>query len=708
MTELEKKIAAKIPGEDTGIEVRKSICGVCAPAYHCGLDVYVKDGKLLKVEGTKGHPMNNGLLCTKGASNRAFIYQENRIKTPLRRVGPRGSGKFEPITWDEAYREIADRLNELKAKYGPESVAFFAGYEKWFRLMLQRFAYVFGSPNFGSESSACFTASMLGWIDLTGHHGRPDMAKSKLHLGWSAATHHSRYLTAKGIDDFKARGGKVIIVDPRYTPASQRIADLYLRVKPGTDGLLANGIAGVIIRNGWQDQEYMEKYAHGWKEYSDHVTSLDIEEVSRITTVPVELIEKAADMIAHTKPMSIDANPTSIIHQTNGYQTVRSIFALSVVTGNYDKAGGNVPMDFTFSYQGAGFNTREVAFETNRAPASLPNRIGAVRYPVWASLTPQMQAVDLPRQIVEETPYPIRGLLALGLNHRIFGEPDYFAKALEKLEFFVNVDPFWTDTCPYADLILPACTSFERDQMLVYPGGFAKYYTPVIDPVGEARPDSTILQDLANLMDLDDELLKGGYKKCIEWVFQDTGYDIDELIASPLPLKCPNMLSFKDLEYVERGCDTPSGKLELWSETIAKADKALGLNPLPVWVPNAVQPTEEYPFILSTGVRIPNAIHTRLHKVSWPRSLRPDPMADISLEDAARLGLSEGDDIQLVNAHGAITVKANPTAMVAPGQVYMFHGYSEADAGQLIGHVETDPYSGFPGFKCTNCDIRKV
>ena len=114
-SELELRMKAKIPGADTGIEVKKSMCSICSPGNHCGLDVYVKDGKILKVEGTKEHPFNRGCICTKGSMNKAYVYRKDRIRTPLRRVGKRGEGKFEPITWEEAYSEIARNLNRVKA-----------------------------------------------------------------------------------------------------------------------------------------------------------------------------------------------------------------------------------------------------------------------------------------------------------------------------------------------------------------------------------------------------------------------------------------------------------------------------------------------------------------------------------------------------------------------------------------------------------------
>lgn len=708
MSDLEAKIAGKIPGEDTGIEVKKTYCSICAPMFHCGIDAYVKDGEVIKIEGTKGHPMNDGLLCTKGSNNRAFIYREDRIRTPLKRVGKRGEGKFEPISWDEAYDIIAENLLKVRRDHGADAVAFYGGYDKWFRFMFQRFAYVFGSPHYGTESAACFTASRMAWQTMTGLNGKGDMPHAQLALVWGGGTHHSRYKSAVAVDRLKARGGKVIVVDPRYTPAAQQVADLYLQVKPGTDGILANCIAGIIIRNGWHAKEYIDKYVHGFEQYAEHVCSLNVEEVSRITTVPVEKIQQAAEMIGKIHPMTCESNPTSIIHQTNGYQTVRSIFALTAITGNYDTVGGNIPMPFTFCEQDAGFDTLEEDFEIGRAPANYDERVGAKKYPVWGKLVHQMQSTDLARQIVEGTPKPIHALFGLGMNYRIFPQSAYFRQALEKLDFVVDVDLFMTDTAKLADVVLPACTSFEREELKVYPGGFVKYYTPVIEPLYESRSDVRILQDLAIRMDLDDDLLKGGYRACIEHIFAPANLDFEELRRSPMPVKVPHARVYKPYEYLEKGCKTPSGKLELYSEVIVSCRGDKELNALPVWYEPHVRPDEENPFILLTGVRIPNAIHTRLHKTPWARSLRKDPMADISPADAKRLGISYGDEICLFNEHGELRIKANPTEMVADGQVYLYHGYTEADASMLLSRTENDPYSGFPGLKCGKCNIRKL
>ncbi len=706
MTELEAKIKAKIPGEDTGIEVRKTMCDMCTPLCHCGIDAYVKDGKVIKIEGIKGHPMNDGLLCTKGISNRGYIYRSDRIMTPLRRTGPRGSGKFEPISWEEAYEEIARRLLKTKAGLGPDAVVFYSGYDKWYRFMLQRMAFAFGSVNYGSESSSCFTANRMAWLTMTGKFARPDIPNARLYVAWASATHYSRFTNANGFDDFHRRGGKIIIVDPRITPAVERSCDLHLRVKPGTDGLLASCIAGLIIKNGWHDVEYIEKYVHGFDKYAGYVCSLDLDEVARITTVPREKILMAAEMMGTIKPMSLENSPGSLIHQTNGFQSSRAVFALAAITGNYNRLGGNQPLDFCFCEMGAGFVTDDEEFAIENIPEGYDKRVGAERFPIWGRLITQMQCTDLARQILEGEPYPLRCLVAHGMNYRMFPDSGYMRRALESLDFFVDIDLFMTETAKLADIVLPACSSFEREEFKCYPGGFARYYRPAIEPVGQSRSDARIISELSARLGIEDEYLLGGYRKCVEHVIRDAGLDFAELLEKDDFVRSTKMMKWKEMGYLDHGCATKTGKIELWSELI---DEIGGdYDPLPRYYEPSVRPTEAEPYIFLSGVRIPNAIHTRLHNVPWARSLRPDAAADISVEDAEALGISAGDDIILENSHGRLEVKANPTAMVAPGQIYLFHGYPEADGTTLLSHDELDPYSGFPGYKCGRCSMRKA
>lgn len=229
MDNREQLTKCKIACAETGIEIHHTLCAICSPSYNCGVNAYVKNGKLLKVEGTDEHPRNHGILCTKGQSNRQFIYRKDRLTTPLRRTGERGEGKFEPITWDEAYAEITEKLTAIKNESGADSVVFFGGYNKWYRPWLRRFAHSFGSMNYGTESSSCMTSQWIAWKSGAGMTMSPDFGSADLILGWAFNPYYSGHLLAEKLNRFKAAGKKFIIVDPRITPAVEKLADIHLR-----------------------------------------------------------------------------------------------------------------------------------------------------------------------------------------------------------------------------------------------------------------------------------------------------------------------------------------------------------------------------------------------------------------------------------------------------------------------------------------------
>src|SRR3972149_1188621 len=240
------RTVGKIPGKDEGIEVRKTICSICNPFSHCGIDAYVKDGVVIRVEGSKGHPHNQGTLCSKGSASRQYIYHTDRIRTPLVRRGERGSDEFEAVSWEEALDTIAARLLKIKEESGPESVAFFAGYSKWMRPFLKRLAHSFGAPTYCTESSTCYQATAMAVKLNYGYFGPPDIKNAKCLLVWSTNPFHSNTSTVRRLLDARERGLKIIEVGPLNTPLT-RHADIHLRVRPGTSGALALGMARVRL-----------------------------------------------------------------------------------------------------------------------------------------------------------------------------------------------------------------------------------------------------------------------------------------------------------------------------------------------------------------------------------------------------------------------------------------------------------------------------
>lgn len=264
----ETLIKAKIPGTETGIEIKKSVCLICGA--QCGVDAYVKDGRLIKVEGTAENPINKGVLCAKGASSRQWVYNPERNQTPLLRTGDRGSGQFVPISWDEALDRIASRLTEIKDESGPESVVFFTGYPKWLRPFLKRFAHSFGSPNYCTESGTCFLATVLANRLNYGTTLWPDLKETACILNWCRNAPHSQAPAYATYLDAANRGVKLIDVGPLSTTLSRQ-ADIHLRICPGTSGALALGFAHVIIAENLYDREFVENWTLGFEEYWTYV-----------------------------------------------------------------------------------------------------------------------------------------------------------------------------------------------------------------------------------------------------------------------------------------------------------------------------------------------------------------------------------------------------------------------------------------------------
>lgn len=700
-----ERLAAKLPGEDTGISLHNTFCDICAPGPHCGVTCYVKDGKIIKVEGTDAHPTNHGKLCARGLSARDYVYRKDRVQTPLKRIGKKGEGKFKPISWDEAMEEITERLLTVKQEFGASSAAFYCGYEKWYRPFLQRLAYSYGSVNYGSESSSCFTSTIMSWKCATGAEMvQPDMKNAGVFLGFCANPGISSYLMNVGLQANHRRGMKVIIIDPRITPASQS-ADLHLRVKPGTDGALALCLGRELIHNDWIDHDYIREHVYGFEAYRAYVEEFTPEKTAEITGLTPEEIRLAAKMVGENLPLAINPSNASLVHFKNGMQNHRAVMALSAITGSYDRPGGMVPTYLTYAHSIGGFETMEPEFSVEKYPKNGPLPIGCERFPLWHSLIGEMQACDLPRAILTGTPYPLKMLYAHGMNFRMFPGASEMRQALEQLEFFVDADIFLTDSAKYADIVLPVCTSYERDEFKVFGGGFAQYTQPVIAPMYQARRDDEIILELARRLNVDDDLLQSDRDTCIRHMLRNTPIDLDELKRHPeLPQKIPGL---EITPVGQHGFQTPSGKFELDSLTIQALHNP-NLDSLPTYCSSAddADPAD-FPMILSTGIRIPGGLHSRLHDCPSARSLRQNPTADISQKDAQRLGISAGDKIELATAHGRVTVLANPSGTMPEGMVSLYHGYREADANSLLSYDHRDPYSGFPGYRCIRCRILK-
>lgn len=706
MSDLTKRLtSAKVPSEETGIEIKKSVCNVCCSAFYCGQNVYMKDGQVIKVEGDPDHPTSKGRLCTKGLSTREYIFSPKRIKAPMKRIGGKDSKEFVEISWDEAFSIIKEKLNSLKASDGPESVAFYSGIEKWYQSFLQRLAYSFGSPNYCNASGTCFEAVNIAWTLNAGRLGRADIANAGCYLAFSYNQFYSREPDAVIMEKRRKEGIKCIVVDPRRTPAVDRFADLHLQNYPGTDGAIALGLANIIIKRGLIDKDYIDKHVFGYDEFASYAASFTPEVVEEISGVSKELLEKAVDLIEENMPLSIHESVSPLVHHINGVQNYRAVMALSAITGCYDKKGGNLPRYNTFSHMGAGYETKEHEFIHATEPIFKKPAVGSGRFPIFERVAGYGQSIELARQINDENPYPIKALIAFGMNYRMFPEDNKMLEAFKKLDFYVDVDLFWTDSANYADLVLPACSVIERDEFKVVKGGKGYYVKKLIDPLFNSKSDYDIIKGMADALDVSDELLRSSYDECINDMIRNHNITVHELKEAGAPMTMPGFAPYKPGSYTESGYDTPTGKFELWSTVLEK----YGYDPLPTYRSSLDDAdAAKYPMILFTGSSIPHAYNSRLNHVESLKHLRPEAQADISIEDAKLLDIAYGDVIRVSTPTGAIELRANPSQMIKKGTVSIYHGYKEADVNLLISSNHLDPISGFCGFKSVRCTIECI
>lgn len=738
--------------QDSAAEIRKSYCGICTG--ECPIDCHFRDGKLVYVEASKLPDGKVSGLCPKGVASVQFEYNKERLLYPMRRKGPKGSGKFERISWDEAFSMLAENLNRIKAEHGAESVIFYAGYPKWYRPALLHFANAFGSPNYCTESSTCFQAFALSWrLTFGGGPCFPDLRNCRTLLVWSRNSYLSDISQGPAYRALGDLGVKRIVVDPRNTVTAHE-ADLHLAPLPGTDGALALAMGQVILEEGLEDRAFIESYVHGFDEYAEYVKQFPPERAEAICGVPAAKIREAARLYATEKPSAIMFSAAPVVHNINGVQNYRAVEALIAITGNYDVEGGNR------AAMGPRAPMREFGQVLRKKDIEA---IGEKDFPVWFNCScEEAQCTRLADYIEQGKPYPLHAMFAMGLNHRMWPQPKHLQEALSKLDFLVNVDLFWSDSCLNADLLLPAATFFEREELLGRPGPVVCLRQPVMEPLGEARNDIEIIQEAMRRLRLFDaagseavqaaaeadgavrctgtgdngkssakastrnpvradgshkapsaddfRMLSGSYEDYLNYILEPCGLTAAELRQQREGVMAKKTIPPKTKCYLERPFDTPSGKIELYSEVLAKYKDSYGYDPLPAYRDYRENFSKEerkcWPLILATGSRRPQFYHARTYRMSWLKNLEPAAQLSMHPDDAAARGLSEGDEIIISSPVGEVEAVLHLDQSCRRGVVNIFHGNREADANDLISDRYLDPISGFPGYKSYLCEVR--
>lgn len=716
-------------------EVRYSTCAECNHVPYCGLRLIVKDNKIYRIEFRDKYP--NNLLCAKGLSQIQEVYDPTRILHPMVRTNPKGEpAKWKQITWDEALETIAKKFNEIKERDGADKVLFITGDPKEPRPILQRLAYTFGSPNFGTESSCCYNATELATQTIFGKDGPaarsiavfsgPDPEHTKTLLFWGANVAWSTPFGIGGMRGLKKKGKdlKFIIIDPRKTPTVRDLADVHLQIRPGTDGALALCFANYIIEHDAHDKDFIDKWTVGFDKYKEYCKEFTIEKTAKICDVDPERIKQACEIICRDGKAGplVNRSSAAFPHHVNGTNNWRAIQMLVPLTGCMDAPGGPhitdepLPMDM---FKGPIKFTRIKEL----LPQMADKRADQGEFKAWVAYD-NHGSVQLNRTPEYVKDGKIKACLALGLNAMMLPQSHEYQQAYKDMEFIVTADFFYHPwTHDYVDMLLPAAMSVERSNGWALFGRKLFGKAPAVKPLGEARPDWRICCDIGTALGYKDEFFGGGETaeaSCITQMLKDLGtdYTYDDMIkAAPGPIEIPmqGKPQFKKYELGllredgKPGFSTPSGKAEFFSQTL----EDLGYDGLPIYHEPLRSPistpdvAKKFPLVFTAGCRVPWYTHSKHRHLPWLTQFMPEPTVRLYPSDAEARGIKDGDKVILSTPEGQVEVKAEVTRLVKPGMIDTLHGWHQANVNELIPR-DFDPISGFPGFKEGLCEVKKA
>ncbi|MBI4334491.1 MAG: molybdopterin-dependent oxidoreductase [Chloroflexi bacterium] len=691
------------------VESKRAVCQFCHP--QCRIRVTSENGHLVSVEEDDSFAKANTTFppvkaCLRLRGAREFMYHPDRVNFPRKRVGEKGEGKWETISWDQAFDEIAQRLGKLTAQYGPETLAVTMGTGRSTSEYMGRFCNLLGTPNVIGQSHICYApcvvtgAATFGWavrhrtvkaID-TGS-GKESLTKCALLIGIDPSQSTPRLW--KSSRDGKAMGLRLIVIDPRKTQAAE-LADLWLQLRPGTDTALLTAMINVIIREKLYDKDFVGKWCHGFDSLAERVSQCTPEWAAAITQVPADKITEAAWMYATSKPaFSIHGMGTE--HLQDCVEAMHARFILVAITGNLDVEGGDYLAGPSGLVSSAETTLDRMLPEGQRGKQIGIDRFRLLSWPgreliqesvkrTWgkecslSSITAVAHAPLVYRAMLTGKPYPVRAAITMASNPMVTqANVKLVYRALKSLDLYVVLDYFMTPSAELADYVLPVASWMERPYMRDVAGTDSDIYA------GEQALPAAIPGEYDHKTDF--EIFRGigirmGQEKYWPWETLEQAFDFR---LTPMGMTHKEFMArggfhspparYKKHEQI--GFGTPTGKVELYSTVFEK----LGYDPLPRYREDFESPVsrpelgKEYPLMLITGGRFHPMYHSDHRNIDSVRRRHPDPLLQINPETARKLGIADGDWAWIETRRGRIRMKSCHFEGVAPNVVHAEHGW---------------------------------
>jgi len=629
----------------------RTVCAHDCPDM-CSLLAHVENGRIVKIQGDPDHPFTAGFACGKVNRDMDLVYSPERLATPLRRSGPKGSGQFTAITWDQALDEIVNRWKIVIADSGPLAIlgyAYSAHQGLMNRGLTNGMFHALGTSRLlgGTVCDSCADAAWEATLGPIGGADPESITESDLVIGWGTDLHATNvHLWAK-IEQVRKRGVPLIVIDPRRTRSAQA-ADWYLPIRIGTDSALALGVMHILVRDGLADRPYLAEHTLGFEQVERDVlprfTPVTVAEITGLTAADIERLA-ALYGAARTPFIRIGFGMSRFAH---GGQNLRTVALLPGVTGAYGRYGGGA---------------------TLATAASFDLNYNAVRKPSGPAAARTINHLKLGEALLEADPR-IQALFIAANNPAVTNPNAAKLRAgLAREDLFTVVhDPFMTATARYADIVLPAATYLETEDFYrSYGTYYMQYGQRAVAPVAEAWSNLRLTQTLAARMGLTDAVFGMTPPQLLRELFRDSGLatDPDTLLdGTPVSIATKTGQRFA----------TPSGRLEFFSQHLADQ----GLPPLPDWQPEPAN-APAYPLRLLTTPGYFQS-HTAFSGVAFLRAREGVPCAVLHPADAASRGLSDGQTVHLRNDRGRVALRLRVADEIQPGVVLVPGQRPDADA----------------------------
>jgi formate dehydrogenase major subunit len=664
----------------------KTVCTYCGVG--CSFDIWTKDRHILKVEPEHG-PTNGISTCIKGKFGWDFVNSPDRLKTPLIREGD----KFRQATWEEALELVARKFKEIKAAHGPDSLAFISSSKctnEESYLMQKLARAVIGTNNIDNCSRYCQAPATTGLFRTVGYGGDAgslhDIEKAGLVviIGSNTAESHPVFAT-RVKSAHKLRGQKLIVADLREHEMARR-ADVFMRPHPGTDLIWLSAVSRYILEQGLAKTAFIEQWVNGLEEYRKSLEPFTLEAAEKATGLSVATLTNVARMIAAADGVCV-LWAMGVTQHTMGSDTSTAISNLLLITGNYMRPGaGAYPLRGHNNVQGAG--------DHGAAPNVLPG-YQSVDDPevrerfesAWGVHLPATKGLDNHEMVDAIQEGKLKSMYLFGEEMSLVdSNSNYVQDAFTKLEFFVVQDVFFSHTCQFADVVLPAAPSLEKEGTFTNTERRIQRLYQVFEPLEGSRPDWRIVQDVANHVGAN-------------WKYEHPSQIMDE-IASLTPLfagvSYERLEGYKSLQWpvAADGTDQPL----LYTRQIAFPDGKARLFPLASREPTE-QPDAEFDLHLNNGGLLEHFHEGNMtYRVPGIREKTPHVFVEVSPELARDRGIQSGTYVQLVSRYGQVRVQALVTDRVHDKQLYMPMNSSDSPVNLLIGS-HTDSVTHTPAYK---------